>query len=181
MECLKTITRESRQWGSTSKTLRNKWQKRYSSPPAALRLLECTGPGSYLRSLHQLVLWSKQTWVSIILNNVNQAPGVHERVYSASLWYSPAMIFSVSFDVRVMQQGRMKGQAFIGMPDEETASRALSETLGYKLYDKPMVVVSERSWRKEINSFYFFSNLLAQQKLRKSRLGKPKYHFNSCK
>ena len=47
----------------------------------------------------------------------------------------------ISFDVRVMQQGRMKGQAFIGMPNEEIASKALSDTLGYKLYDKPMVVV----------------------------------------
>lgn len=36
----------------------------------------------------------------------------------------------------------MKGQAFIGLPSEEIASRALTETLGYKLYDRPIVVVS---------------------------------------
>ncbi|XP_019859224.1 PREDICTED: RNA-binding protein 40-like isoform X2 [Amphimedon queenslandica] len=50
-----------------------------------------------------------------------------------------------SFDVRVMQQGRMKGQAFIGMPNEEITSKALADTLGYKLYDKPMVVQFARS------------------------------------
>lgn len=52
------------------------------------------------------------------------------------------MNFFISFDVRVMQQGRMKGQAFVGMPSEEVASRALQDTHGYKLYNRPMVVVS---------------------------------------
>ena len=36
----------------------------------------------------------------------------------------------------------MKGQAFVGMPSEEVASRALQDTHGYKLYNRPMVVVS---------------------------------------
>ena len=43
-----------------------------------------------------------------------------------------------------MQQGRMKGQAFIGMPSEEIAEQALQETNGYILHGKPMVVVSAR-------------------------------------
>ena len=74
-----------------------------------------------------------------------------------------------------MQQGRMKGQAFIGMPNEEIASKALSDTLGYKLYDKPMVVVrfNVHIVLSHHSSFLFSpSNLLAQQKLKKKRLGK---------
>ena len=36
----------------------------------------------------------------------------------------------------------MKGQAFIGLPSEEAAMRALEETNGYTLHGRPMVVVS---------------------------------------
>lgn len=78
----------------------------------------------------------------------------------------------ISFDVRVMQQGRMKGQAFIGMPNEEIASKALSDTLGYKLYDKPMVVVRLSSIHISFSLSFSSSNLLAQQKLERKRLGR---------
>lgn len=46
------------------------------------------------------------------------------------------------FDVRVMQSGRMKGQAFVGLPTEEAGERAVAETNGFMLKGKPMVVVS---------------------------------------
>lgn len=36
----------------------------------------------------------------------------------------------------------MKGQAFIGLPSEKSAERALRDTNGYVLHDKPLVVVS---------------------------------------
>lgn len=36
----------------------------------------------------------------------------------------------------------MKGQAFIGLPSEKSAERALRDTNGYVLNDKPLVVVS---------------------------------------
>ncbi|XP_050539173.1 RNA-binding region-containing protein 3-like [Daktulosphaira vitifoliae] len=49
------------------------------------------------------------------------------------------------FDVRLMQEGRMKGQAFITMPCVQNASQALEETNGYILKDKPMVVQFARS------------------------------------
>ena len=45
------------------------------------------------------------------------------------------------FDVRLMTTGRMKGQAFVGLPSEEVAARALSHTNGYQLAGRPMVVV----------------------------------------
>ena len=41
-----------------------------------------------------------------------------------------------------MQEGRMKGQAFITLADEVTAERALKETNAFMLHSKPMVVVS---------------------------------------
>lgn len=46
------------------------------------------------------------------------------------------------FDIRLMKEGRMKGQAFIGLPNEKAATKALKEANGYVLYEKPMVVVS---------------------------------------
>lgn len=50
-----------------------------------------------------------------------------------------------SFDIRLMQQGKMKGQAFLTFPNEEIASRALNETNGYVLDQKPLVVQFARS------------------------------------
>lgn len=55
--------------------------------------------------------------------------------------YVPSL-FNFRFDIRLMQTGRMKGQAFVGLPDEGVAAKALKETNGYVLHGKPMVVVS---------------------------------------
>nr|XP_019942825.1 PREDICTED: RNA-binding protein 40 [Paralichthys olivaceus] len=46
------------------------------------------------------------------------------------------------FDIVLMKEGRMKGQAFVGLPSEWSAEKALRETNGYILFDKPLVVVS---------------------------------------
>ncbi|XP_029473591.1 RNA-binding region-containing protein 3 [Rhinatrema bivittatum] len=58
----------------------------------------------------------------------------------------------IMFDIRLMKEGRMKGQAFIGLPNEKAAAKALKETNGYFLYDKPMVVQFARSARPKENS-----------------------------
>jgi U11/U12 small nuclear ribonucleoprotein SNRNP65 len=50
-----------------------------------------------------------------------------------------------SFDIRLMKEGRMKGQAFITFPNEEIARRALEETNGYIFGDKPILVQFARS------------------------------------
>jgi U11/U12 small nuclear ribonucleoprotein SNRNP65 len=50
-----------------------------------------------------------------------------------------------SFDIRLMQEGRMKGQAFITLGSIEIAQKALKETNAYILKDKPLVVVYARS------------------------------------
>ncbi|XP_020285947.1 RNA-binding protein 40 isoform X2 [Pseudomyrmex gracilis] len=44
------------------------------------------------------------------------------------------------YDVRLLQEGRMKGQAFITLQNIVQAQMALEETNGYILKDKPMVV-----------------------------------------
>ncbi|XP_015210917.1 RNA-binding region-containing protein 3 [Lepisosteus oculatus] len=56
------------------------------------------------------------------------------------------------FDIVLMKEGRMKGQAFIGLPSEKAAGKALKETNGYVLYDKPLVVQFARSARPKQDS-----------------------------
>ncbi|XP_046993294.1 RNA-binding region-containing protein 3-like [Schistocerca americana] len=49
------------------------------------------------------------------------------------------------FDIRLMKEGRMKGQAFVTLPSMKQAQLALKETNGYILKDKPLVVQFARS------------------------------------
>ncbi|XP_007424832.1 RNA-binding protein 40 [Python bivittatus] len=58
----------------------------------------------------------------------------------------------IMFDIRLMKEGRMKGQAFIGLPNEKAAAKALKEANGYVLFDKPMVVQFARSARPKPDS-----------------------------
>ncbi|CAH2090714.1 unnamed protein product [Euphydryas editha] len=55
----------------------------------------------------------------------------------------------VGFDVRVMQEGRMKGQGFVTFPSVKIAELALNETNGYLLKEKPMVVQFARAATKK--------------------------------
>ncbi|XP_076292452.1 RNA-binding region-containing protein 3 [Lasioglossum baleicum] len=52
----------------------------------------------------------------------------------------PDLKTEFQYDVRLMQEGRMKGQAFITLQNIEQAQLALDQTNGYILKDKPMVV-----------------------------------------
>ncbi|XP_048352554.1 RNA-binding region-containing protein 3 [Sphaerodactylus townsendi] len=58
----------------------------------------------------------------------------------------------IMFDIRLMKEGRMKGQAFIGLPNEKAAAKALKEVNGYALFDKPIVVQFARSARPKQDS-----------------------------
>ena len=49
------------------------------------------------------------------------------------------------FDIRHMKEGRMKGQAFITLPNEKVAKEALKDTNGFVMHGKPMVVSFARS------------------------------------
>lgn len=55
----------------------------------------------------------------------------------------------VGFDVRVMQEGKMKGQAFVTFPSARIAEKALHETNGFLLKEKPMVVQFARAANKK--------------------------------
>ena len=48
-------------------------------------------------------------------------------------------------DIRLMREGKMKGQAFVTFPNEETALHALNDTNGFILYEKPMIVQFART------------------------------------
>lgn len=50
-----------------------------------------------------------------------------------------------SFDIRLMTNGKLRGQAFVSMGSTDIAKKALQETNGYILYDKPIIVVFARS------------------------------------
>ena len=45
-----------------------------------------------------------------------------------------------TLDIRLMQEGRMKGQAFITLPSDKIATKALKLTHGYVLHSKPMII-----------------------------------------
>ncbi|KAI4470120.1 hypothetical protein MML48_1g02845 [Holotrichia oblita] len=49
------------------------------------------------------------------------------------------------FNVRLMQEGRMKGQAFVTLDNVQLAQQALEETNGFILKDRPLVVVFAKS------------------------------------
>lgn len=49
------------------------------------------------------------------------------------------------FDIRLMKEGRMKGQAFITLANEKQAVEAVKETNGFVLHTKPLVVQFARS------------------------------------
>lgn len=50
-----------------------------------------------------------------------------------------------TFDIRVMKEGRMKGQAFITLPNEEEAKAIVKECNGFILNNKPIVIQFARS------------------------------------
>lgn len=49
------------------------------------------------------------------------------------------------FDIRLMKEGRMKGQAFVTLAQEQQAINAVKETNGFVLHTKPLVVQYARS------------------------------------
>ncbi|XP_041355151.1 RNA-binding region-containing protein 3-like isoform X2 [Gigantopelta aegis] len=49
------------------------------------------------------------------------------------------------FDVRLMKEGRMKGQAFVTLPSEQAATEAVEDTNGFVLLGKPIVCQFARS------------------------------------
>jgi len=52
---------------------------------------------------------------------------------------------SFEIDIRLMCEGKMKGQAFVTFPNEEMALNALNDTNGFILHEKPMIVQFART------------------------------------
>jgi len=52
---------------------------------------------------------------------------------------------SFQIDIRLMREGKLKGQAFVTFPNEEMALHALNDTNGFILYEKPMIVQFART------------------------------------
>lgn len=86
----------------------------------------------------QVFKTGKQLWNSELLNNLTRIPSYDLEQNSFSHF---------RFDIRLMKEGRMKGQAFITLPSEDKAKKALRDVHGYILQGKPMVIVS-------LNIFY---------------------------
>ncbi|KAF7271192.1 hypothetical protein GWI33_015898 [Rhynchophorus ferrugineus] len=53
------------------------------------------------------------------------------------------------FNIRLMQEGRMKGQAFVTLDSIEMAQKAVNETNGFILKDKPLVVAFGKAGTKK--------------------------------
>ncbi|XP_066250488.1 RNA-binding region-containing protein 3-like [Euwallacea similis] len=53
------------------------------------------------------------------------------------------------FNIRLMQEGRMKGQAFVTLDSVEQAQKAVNETNGFILKDKPLVVAFGKAGKKK--------------------------------
>ena len=49
------------------------------------------------------------------------------------------------FDIRLMKEGKMKGQAFVTLPNESAAKEAIEDVNGFQLHGRPMVVHFARS------------------------------------
>lgn len=64
---------------------------------------------------------------------------------------------SYRFDIRLMREGRMKGQAFVTLPGTEQAKQAVADVNAFVLKGKPMAVVSSR--RIHVISFVFSSSV----------------------
>lgn len=83
-------------------------------------------------------MWLQQ---QITFSSCNTEYG-HEYVALSDNDVSLLWFFPLRFDIVLMKEGRMKGQAFVGLPSEQSAEKALRDTNGYVLFDKPLVVVS---------------------------------------
>jgi U11/U12 small nuclear ribonucleoprotein SNRNP65 len=52
---------------------------------------------------------------------------------------------SFQIDIRLMREGKMKGQAFVTFANEQMALYALNDTNGFVLYEKPLIVQFART------------------------------------
>ena len=97
---------------------------------------------------------SKRLYVKNLSKKVEEAD--LKRVYGRYVNFTNNQEEKELFDIRLMKEGRMKGQAFVTLPNEEIANKALNETNGYILIDKPIVVQFARSAKPKLELLIFF-------------------------
>ncbi|CAF0822648.1 unnamed protein product [Rotaria sordida] len=78
----------------------------------------------------------------LYIKNLN-AKHVDERILHSI--YDRYKENSFDIDIRLMREGKMKGQAFVTFPNEDMALQALNDTNGFILYEKPMIVQFART------------------------------------
>lgn len=84
----------------------------------------------------------------LYVKNISKQAGEADLKYIYGRYIDPSSQEEKNmFDIVLMKEGRMKGQAFVGLPSERSAEKALRDTNGYVLYDKPLVVQFARSAR----------------------------------
>ncbi|XP_011304766.1 RNA-binding protein 40 [Fopius arisanus] len=82
-----------------------------------------------------------KTSCRLYIKNLSKHVELDDLHYIYKRYVLPGLNNSESqYDVRLMQEGRMKGQAFVTFQNMGQAQLALNETNGYILKDKPMVV-----------------------------------------
>lgn len=77
----------------------------------------------------------------LYIKNLSKQVEVNDLHYIYRRYIKPSSgTGELEYEVRLMQEGRMKGQAFVTFQNMEQAKLALDDTNGFILKDKPMVV-----------------------------------------
>lgn len=85
----------------------------------------------------------------LYIKNIAKTVEVEHLEYIYQRYHETVAGSEDQFDIKLMKEGRMKGQAFITFNTIDAAQRALEETNGYVLQEKPLVVVFAKSAAKK--------------------------------
>ncbi|RXG70425.1 U11/U12 small nuclear ribonucleoprotein 65 kDa protein, partial [Armadillidium vulgare] len=76
----------------------------------------------------------------IYIKNLSKTVTEYDLRYIFGRYVIPVSEDASHFNIRLLKEGRMKGQAFITFSSEEMAAKAIDEVNGFILKDKPMVI-----------------------------------------
>lgn len=81
----------------------------------------------------------------LYIKNIAKAVEVKDLEYIYRKYHTKNEETEDHFNIKLMKEGRMKGQAFITFNSVKSAQQALEETNGYVLKEKPLVVMFAKS------------------------------------
>ncbi|OON20376.1 hypothetical protein X801_03743, partial [Opisthorchis viverrini] len=98
-------------------------------------------------------LYIKNLAPSVTEHDLHRVFGVFQFGLVKDLNFKPAVPSSSTdrFSIRLLTEGRMKGQAFVSLDGELTAAQALEATNGLLLHDRPMVVQFARGAKAKVD------------------------------